>query len=54
MTLMALTHEGALPMLGLSAEPAAQTAREKSSEMVTHVIFGVVTETVRRAVRQVL
>ena len=51
MTLMALTHEGALPMLGLSAEPADQTKREKSSEMVTHVLFGVVTETVRRLIR---
>jgi putative membrane protein len=51
MTLMALTHEGALPAAGLSAQPADQTTREKSSEMVTHVLFGVVTETVRRFVR---
>jgi len=51
MTLMALTHEGALPILGLSAEPADQKTREKSSEMVTHVVFGLVTETVRRFVR---
>ena len=54
MTLMALTHEGALPAMGLAAEPAEQTTREKSSEMVTHVIFGVVTEVVRKAVRKVL
>ena len=51
MTLMALTHESALPAMGLSAEPADQTNREKSSEMVTHILFGVVTETVRRIVR---
>jgi putative membrane protein len=51
MTLMALTHEGALPALGLSAQPQDQTSREKSSEMVTHVVFGIVTETVRRFVR---
>ncbi len=51
MTLMAITHEGALPALGLSAEPANQTSREKSSEMVTHVVFGIVAETVRRFVR---
>jgi putative membrane protein len=50
-TLMALTHEGALPALGLSAAPADQTNREKASEMVTHVVFGLVTETVRRLVR---
>lgn len=54
MTLMALTHEGALPAMGLSAEPANQTTREKSSEMTTHVIFGLVTETVRRYVRKML
>lgn len=53
-TLMAITHEGALPAMGLAAEPQDQTAREKSSEMVTHVIFGLVTETVRRAVRKML
>ncbi len=53
-TLMALTHEGALPAMGLSAQPQDQTTREKSSEMVTHVIFGLVTETVRRAVRKML
>ena len=54
MTLMALTHHSALPALGLAAEPEEQTAREKSSEVVTHVVFGVVTETVRRIVRSML
>ena len=53
-TLMGLTHEGALPALGLSAAPAEQTNREKSSELVTHVVFGVVTETVRSLVRKAL
>ena len=51
-TLMALTHEGVLPAMGLAAEPANQTTREKSSEMVTHVIFGIVAEAVRRYVRK--
>lgn len=51
MTLMALTHEGALPALGLSAEPSDQTAREKTSEMASHVVFGFVAETVRSFVR---
>jgi putative membrane protein len=54
MTLMALTHEGALPALGLSAQPADQTTREKSSEMVSHILFGLVAETVRRIVRKAL
>ncbi len=51
-TLAALTHEGALPALGLSAQPEDQTPRERSSEMVTHVVFGVVAETVRRTLRK--
>jgi putative membrane protein len=51
MTLMAITHEGALPALGLAAKPSDQSDREKSSEMVTHVVFGLVAETVRRVVR---
>ena len=46
-----LTHENALPALGLSAEPENQTTRERTSEMTSHVVFGVVTETVRRFVR---
>jgi putative membrane protein len=52
--LMALTHEGALPALGLSADPADQSNREKASEMATHVVFGIVAETVRKQVRKVL
>jgi len=51
MTLMALTHEGALPALGLSAEPSDQTGREKASEMASHVVFGFVAETVRGFLR---
>jgi len=54
MTLMAITHEGVLPAMGLAAEPADQTTREKSSEMVTHVIFGLAAEITRRSVRKLL
>lgn len=53
-TLMGFAHEGALPALGLSRPPAQQTNREKSSELVTHVVFGVVAELVRRSVRKTL
>lgn len=53
-TLMALTHEGALPAMGLAAEPMDQTNREKSSEMASHVVYGLVTEFVRRLVRKQL
>jgi putative membrane protein len=54
MTLMALTHESTLPAMGLSAEPAAQTTREKTSEMASHIVFGIVAEITRRTVRKML
>jgi len=52
--LATLTHEGALPAMGLSAPPEEQTTREHTSEVATHVLFGIVTETVRRYVRKML
>ncbi|MDQ2832658.1 MAG: DUF1440 domain-containing protein [Acidobacteriota bacterium] len=52
--LASLTHGTALPAMGLSADPAAQTTRERTSEMATHVVYGMVTETVRRTVRKML
>lgn len=54
MALASLTHEAALPAMGLAAEPENQTVREQTSEMATHVVFGIVTETVRRSVRNIL
>jgi putative membrane protein len=54
MTLMALTHESALPAMGLSASPADQTRREKTSEVASHIVFGLVAETTRRLVRKAL
>lgn len=54
LTLAALTHQSALPAIGLSAEPHQQTQREQTSEMITHVIFGVVTEVVRSLTRKLL
>jgi putative membrane protein len=52
--LMSITHEGALPAIGLSAVPEEQEGREKRSEMATHVVYGIVCETVRGAVRKAL
>jgi putative membrane protein len=52
--LMSVTHEGALPALGLSASPEEQEGREKRSEMATHVVYGIVCETVRSVVRKAL
>jgi putative membrane protein len=54
LALATLTHETALPAMGLSAEPEDQTARERTSEMGTHVVFGLVTEIVRKTVRKLL
>ena len=52
MTLMALTHESALPAMGLSAAPAEQSTRERTSEMASHIIYGLVAETTRRFLRK--
>ena len=54
LTLASLTHGSALPAMGLSAEPQQQTTREHTSEIATHVIYGLVTETVRSLVRKLL
>ena len=52
LALATLTHEGALPALGLAAGVQEQTLRERTSEVTSHVVYGVVTETVRRFVRR--
>lgn len=54
LVLMALTHQGVLPAMGLSAPTEEQTEREQSSEAATHLIYGVVAERVRSLVRGVL
>ena len=54
LALMTVTHEGALPALGLSATPENQEPRERRSEMATHIVYGVVCETVRSLVRKAL
>ncbi len=54
LALMTVTHEGALPALGLAATPDKQNSRERRSEMATHVVYGIVCETVRKLVRKAL
>ena len=54
LALATLTHEGALPAMGLGASPENQTTQEKTSEMTTHMVYGVVTEIVRGVVRKML
>jgi putative membrane protein len=54
LALMSMTHRSALPAMGLAAEPADQTTREQTSEAATHLVYGVVAETVRHTVRGLL
>ncbi len=54
LVLMALTHQGVLPAMGLSALAEQQSEREQTSEAATHLIFGVVAERVRSIVRDML
>jgi putative membrane protein len=54
LALMALTHQGILPAMELSAPPEEQSKREHSSETATHLIYGVVAERVRSIVRELI
>ncbi len=54
LALMSLTHESALPSMGLSAPPEEQTGREHKSEAASHLIYGTVAERVRSIVRKAL
>ncbi len=53
-TLNRVTHESILPRLGLTAPPSRQPTQERISEWVTHAVYGVTTDSVRRAVRRAL
>jgi putative membrane protein len=54
MALIALNQDRTLPLLGRFAKAETQTKREHTSELVSFVVFGVVTETVRRVVRRMI
>ncbi len=54
LTLYGVTHASALPMMGLTESPENQPARQHASELVTHAIYGVTTELVRRLARKAL
>ena len=54
LTLCGMTHASTLPIMGLTESPENQPAREHASELVTHAIYGMTTEVVRRVVRKVL
>ncbi len=42
------THESTLPLLGLNEPPLQQPAREQKSEIITHAMYGVTVEAIRR------
>jgi putative membrane protein len=53
-TLNRITHESLLPKMGLSAPKHQQPTQERISEWVTHAVYGVTTDAVRRAVRKTM
>ena len=52
LTVNRLAHEGLLPGLDLVEPVAEQPAQERVSEWVSHALYGITTELVRRAVRK--
>ena len=52
LTLNKLTHESILPRMGLSAPKETQPPQERISEWVTHAVYGIFTDSVRRVVRR--
>ncbi len=52
LTLNRVAHEGLLPRMDLVEPVPQQPAQERVSEWVTHVVYGVTTDLVRRAVRK--
>jgi putative membrane protein len=52
LTVNRLAHKGLLPGLDLVEPVAKQPAQERVSEWVSHVVYGVTTDLVRRAVRK--
>lgn len=54
LTLCGITHASTLPLMGLTESPENQPIREHASELITHAIYGVTTELVRRVTRKLL
>jgi putative membrane protein len=54
LTLNKITHESVLPRMGLSAPKEEQLPQERISEWVTHAVYGIFTDAVRRGVRRSL
>jgi putative membrane protein len=54
MAMVALTHDATLPIVGRLTKPEVETKREKTSEIASYIVYGVVTETVRSIVRRMI
>jgi len=52
LTLNKITHESVLPRMGLVPPKEQQPAKERVSEWVSHAVYGIFTDAVRRAVRR--
>jgi putative membrane protein len=53
-TLNKITHESVLPRMGLAAPKEKQPTQERVSEWVSHAVYGIFTDAVRRIVRRSL
>ena len=47
-----LNHESLLPKMGLTEPTVRQNTQERQSEWVTHAVYGITTDLVRRIVRK--
>jgi putative membrane protein len=54
LTLNKITHESLLPRMGLVPPKEHQRAQERISEWVSHAVYGIFTDVVRRRVRRAL
>jgi putative membrane protein len=52
LSLNKITHETVLPRMGLAAPKEEQPTQERVSEWVTHAVYGIFTDAVRRIVRR--
>ena len=52
--MVALSHDSTLPIIGLATKPKPETTREKISELASHIVYGIATETVRSIVRRMI
>lgn len=52
LTLNKIAHNTMLPRMGLAEQPVRQRTQQRQSEWITHAVYGVTTDLVRRMVRK--